>query len=126
MDAAEADYVARGVAFVAEHGARFLPLYRFCVATGAWTPDAAAVAALVAHVPGASPDGEALTSPSFSLDAALAAAPAADATVSAGQRRARYAAAVDHAAALADALDVPAATQRLDGDLADVQFFALA
>ncbi len=126
MDDAEADYVARAVAFVAAHGARFLPLYRFCVETGAWTPDAAAVADLIGRVPGATPDGEALAAPSFSLDAALTATPVADVTVSLEQRRARYAAAFAHAAALADALGVPYATQRLAGDLADVQFFALA
>lgn len=37
MDDADADYVIDAVAFVAQHGRQFLPLYDFAVDTGVWT-----------------------------------------------------------------------------------------
>lgn len=37
MDDADAEYVIEAVAFVAQHGRQFLPLYDFAVDTGAWT-----------------------------------------------------------------------------------------
>ncbi|HXZ54680.1 MAG TPA: aminotransferase class V-fold PLP-dependent enzyme [Burkholderiales bacterium] len=37
MDDADADYVIEAVAFIAQHGHRFLPLYDFAADTGAWT-----------------------------------------------------------------------------------------
>jgi selenocysteine lyase/cysteine desulfurase len=37
MDDPEADYIIDAVAFIAEHGYRFLPLYDFDVRTGLWT-----------------------------------------------------------------------------------------
>ena len=36
MDDAEIDYLIKAVTFIAEHGAKLLPLYAFNVATGAW------------------------------------------------------------------------------------------
>ena len=36
MDEAEIDYLIEAVRFVAEHGAKFLPLYAFNASTGAW------------------------------------------------------------------------------------------
>ena len=110
LDAADADYVIDAVEFVAEHGARFLPLYRFEVATGRWTSRA----------------GEPPTA-AFSLaDALAAAAPARPAPQPEAPRRARYRATLDEARRLAGALDAPNAGARLDGDLDALQFFALS
>ena len=109
MDDAEADYLIAAVAFVARHGERFLPLYRFAVETGAWTHRDAA------------PDGT-----GFSLAAALGAPAPVQTAVPLAERQARYAAALADAERLADALADAPATGRLDDALADLQFFALA
>ena len=110
LDEAEVDYLAEAVLFVAEHGARFLPLYTFSAETGAWTHR----------------DGRPDAAP-FGLDAALAGAapPALAGTASGLARRALYARALDEALALAARLPEPI-TAALPGDLADLQFFALA
>ena len=111
MDDAEADYLVAAVAFVARHGERFLPLYRFSVEAGTWT-----------HRDTAPDDGADV----LSLAGALAAAPPVQTPVSDGVRRARYAAALTDAAALAGALADAPATGCLDAALADLQFFAMA
>ena len=110
MDDADADYVIRAVELVAELGVRFLPLYDFCIETGAWT-----------HRTGEPAPVE------FSLADALAAEPAPPpAPVSADARRARYAALLDEARELAGRLAEPDATARLDGDLDELQFFVMS
>lgn len=106
-DEAEVDYVVEAVRFVATHGARFLPLYSFCVATGAWTHR----------------DGRPET-PDFGLDAAPTAVLAG--TARGAERAALYAQALREAERLAASLDEPAATRTLPDGLADLQFFALA
>jgi selenocysteine lyase/cysteine desulfurase len=106
MDDAEAAYVVEAVAFVAEHGRRFLPLYRFDLASGVW-----------AHRDGLP------AAPAFSLAAALAAAPAGPTALPEAPRRARYDAALAEAHALAARLEQPAADGRLADDLADLQYF---
>ena len=111
MDDAEADYLIAAVAFVARHGERFLPLYRFSVEAGTWT-----------HRDAAPDDGADV----LSLAGALAAEPPVQTPVSDGVRRARYAAALTDAAALAGALADAPATGCLDAALADLQFFAMA
>ncbi len=109
MSDAEADYVIEAVALLAEHGDRFLPLYRFSVDTGAWTH---------ATAPPAAP-------PAFGLASALAPPPATPDLVG-DDRLAAYADALAAARALADALPPPDTSARLDASLADLQFFALA
>ena len=109
MDDPEADFLTEAVAFVAEHGERFLPLYRFDVAAGTWT-----------HRDGAPP------TPAFSLDAALGAPVPSQTPVSLDARRARYADALSEAHRIARALPPAHAAARLGADLADLQFFALA
>ncbi|HLT47464.1 MAG TPA: aminotransferase class V-fold PLP-dependent enzyme [Rubricoccaceae bacterium] len=109
MDDAEADYIVEAVSFLAAHGSRFLPLYRFRLASGKWTHR----------------DGPPAL-PAFSLAAARAAAPSAPAPLPEAERRRRYAEALDEARRLADALPEPACDARLDGALGDLQFFALA
>ena len=37
MDGVDADYVIEAVAFIAQHGRQFLPLYDFAIETGVWT-----------------------------------------------------------------------------------------
>jgi len=106
MDDAEADYLIESVAFVAEHGRRFLPLYRFELASGVWTHRDAAPA----------PQG-------FSLAAALEdAAPAAPARGLVG-RRELYAGALSEARSLAATLDDAPADGVLSDDLAELQYF---
>jgi len=109
MDDAEADYVIEAVAFLAAHGDRFLPLYRFDVDSGAWTHATASPAA----------------SPAFGLAAALAPAPVTP-DLAGDARRAAYADALAAARDLASALPSPDTSARLDASLADLQFFALA
>ena len=111
MDDADADYLTEAVAFVAEHGERFLALYDFSVETGAWT-----------HRDGASGGA----SDAFSLAAAVAAPAPVQAEAPPAVRRARYAAALAEAHRLADALPGDAPTGCLDEALADLQFFDLA
>ncbi|MEO0556852.1 MAG: aminotransferase class V-fold PLP-dependent enzyme [Bacteroidota bacterium] len=109
MDDAEADFVADAVLFVAEHGARFLPQYAFDVESGAWS-----------HRRGRS---EPLA---YGLAAALNATPTASVLLDASSRRAYYADALNKAHELASALEMPDLGARIDGQYADLQFFALA
>ena len=110
MDDAEADFVIDAVTFVAEHGHRFLPLYRFGVRSGTWE-----------HESGR-PD-----LPTFSLTAALRADPPASTARPADERRARYQQFLDEAAEWAERLDERASDlETLDGELGEHQYFALA
>lgn len=109
MDDAEAEYVIEAVAFVAEHGHRFLPRYRFRVRSGTWE-----------HEDGRAP------APAFSLEAALQARPTATALPE-PERRVRYREALDEAAVWAERLAARAASREvLEGDLARHQYFAVA
>ena len=108
-DDAEVAYLLRAVEFVAEHGLRFLPLYDFDVASGAWT------------IRRDRPSG-----PTLALADVVAGRAATDVTTASGADRARR---FDHALAEAEriARDLPdaPASGRLADDLADLQFFAL-
>lgn len=109
MDNAEADFVADAVLFIAEHGARFLPLYTFDVESGSWC-----------HRSGRTePIG-------YGLATALAATPSAPEPLSEEARQRVYADTLRLANELANELDVPALDARIDGQYADLQFFALA
>ena len=101
---AEAAYLVEAVAFVAEHGARFLSLYSFDVATGAWV-----------HRDGrtATP-GYGLGPLAVSLGSATGA-----------ERQALFASALEDAAALAESLPEPSASGALPEAIADLQFFAM-
>ncbi|MDT0632319.1 aminotransferase class V-fold PLP-dependent enzyme [Rubrivirga sp. S365] len=112
MDEAEVDYVIDAVRFVAAHGARFLALYDFDLAAGTWT-----------HRDGC-PAGLRSAPPAFSLDAALGGAAYAE-SCSGAERRALYASALADAQSLARDLPAPAGGAVLEGDLADLQFFAM-
>jgi selenocysteine lyase/cysteine desulfurase len=110
MDDAEADYVVAAVAFVAAHGHRFLPLYRFRVRSGTWEHEGGRAAA-----------------PAFSLEAALRARPQASTALPEAERRARYRAALEEAAVWADRLaEQEAARAVLEGELGRHQYFAVA
>ena len=113
MDDAEADYLIDAVAFLAEHGDRFLGLYRFDLAGGAWTPNAG------------TPRGGAPPLPQFSLGAALRAAPPRRTAIPAAHRRRRYAAALADAARFATSAPETRPVH-LDGHAEDHRFFALA
>ncbi|MDX1420270.1 MAG: aminotransferase class V-fold PLP-dependent enzyme [Rubricoccaceae bacterium] len=109
MDDAEAAYVTDAVSFVAEHGHRFLPLYRFRVRSGTWEHR----------------DGRA-EAPSFSLEAALRARPEPTARPE-SERRRRYHEALDEAAAVAERLTEQTSERAvLDGALGRHQYFAVA
>ena len=109
MDDAEADFVADAVLFVAEHGTRFLPLYTFDVASGAWC-----------HRGGRSEPVR------YGLSGALGASPSSPAPLSLADRTDYYAEVLGEARALATTLEAPALGARIDGQYADLQFFALS
>ncbi len=109
MDDAEADYVIDAVSLVARVGHRFLPQYRFDLQSGTW-----------------SHKDEAARYDSVSLEAAIAARPAAGTALPAEVRAARYADYLAAAQSMADALcDAWEHDCRLEGELGDLQFFAL-
>ena len=105
---AEANYLIEAVRFVAEWGARFLSLYAFDVASGAWTHAEPAPDPVV-----------------FGLDAALAAAPEAHRPPDDAARAAHFADVLAGARDLAASLPDAPPSGRLSDELADLQFFAL-
>ena len=106
---AEADYLVESVRFVAEHGARLLPLYDFDVRSGAWTHR---------DTPAAPPQ--------LSLSDALGTPPPAHTAPNEADRARRFEVALADARALVAGLpDVPA-SGTVPEELADLQFFALA
>jgi hypothetical protein len=109
MDEAEADYVIEAVAFVAQQGHRFLPLYAFDARTGQWRHRE--------FVERAEP---------LSLAAALDAAEPAPTALPAAERARRYREHLAEAARLARGLGAPGASPRpvLDGRFGALQFFS--
>ncbi len=108
MDDAEANYLIAAVEFVARHGERFLPLYKFHVRSGTW-----------AHRDGRP------APPSLSLAAALdrSVPPEAPPAAARAERYARY---LDEAHALAEQFADEAPPTTLDGELGTLQYFSLA
>ncbi|OZC02741.1 aminotransferase class V-fold PLP-dependent enzyme [Rubricoccus marinus] len=109
MDDAEADYLIEAVRFLAESGTSFLPFYTFDVDSGAWTHR----------------DGRAEPL-AFGIGALLAPRPEAATPLAPEARRVRYAEALAYARALAEDLGTSSCEGKLEGDFADLQFFALA
>ena len=112
MDDVEADYIVDAVEFVGAHGHHFVPLYRFDLATGAWTH--ARARAHFEHL---------------SFDDALRAAGVAPSARSAAERARLYRGYLDdaqrRAKALADEADESRNDTTLEGELGELQFFAL-
>ncbi len=110
MDDNEVEFIADAIEFLAEQGHRFMRLYHFDLATGAWCHKADCV------------DLE-----PFSLDAALDCCGPAPTALSATERAMRYAdfmlEAQRMAAELADSADGP--ELRLDDELENLRFFSL-
>ncbi len=110
MDDAEADYVIEAVHFVAREGHRFLSLYDFDLCTGTWTHRQSATEL-----------------PQFSLDAALNSDAGEPAILSLALRKQLYdhylTAATRWATRLKD--EPTQALQSLEGELGELQFFAL-
>ncbi|MEZ4655671.1 MAG: aminotransferase class V-fold PLP-dependent enzyme [Candidatus Eisenbacteria bacterium] len=107
MEDAEAEYVMDAVEFVAEHGERFVPLYRFDLHTGAWT-----------HGSDAGPTEE------FSLRKALAHG-TPPRVADAMERSARYRRCLEEAHELAESLSAEVCDASLDGELGVLQFFCM-
>ncbi len=110
MDDAEAEFIIEAVEFIGRHGHEFLPVYRFDLASGAWTHVNAVDEAV--HL---------------SLDAALN-APRVDVTArSSADRQALYRQFLDEALRRGNELaSVPARKDALlAGDLGELQFFPL-
>ena len=108
MDDIEAQFVMEAVEFVAAHGYRFLPLYAFDAATGAW----AHRSFVESHE-------------AFSIDAALECRGCEQTGVAEPERRWYYRACVDQAQAWAARLGEPSAKTAtpLEVDFGELQFF---
>ena len=111
MDDAEADYIIDAVAFIGEYGARFIGLYRFELESGTWTH--AESRAEYEHL---------------AFATALDAARVEPTARTAAQRTLLYRRFLDDARRCADALaaDAHINDARLDGELGELQFFALS
>jgi len=111
MDDVEADYIIDAVEFIGAHGHCFVPSYRFDLATGAWTH--AHARAHFEHL---------------SLDDALCAAGVEPSARSATERARLYRGYLDDARGRAKALEAESDSANdatLDGELGELQFFAL-
>jgi selenocysteine lyase/cysteine desulfurase len=110
MDDAEANYIIDSVDFLAREGHRFLSLYDFELATGTWQHKQASTAL-----------------PEFSLDAALRGDQGEPAVLSLALRRQLYKHYLSEAQKIANRLrgEPGAECRQLDGDLAELQFFAM-
>ena len=110
MDDAEANYVIDAVHFLAREGHQFLALYDFDLATGTW-----------AHKRGSAGLQQ------FSLNAALAARQGEPATLSLPLRKQLYRHYMSEAQKIADRLrnEPEAKLRSLEGELGDLQFFAM-
>jgi selenocysteine lyase/cysteine desulfurase len=111
MDDAEVDYMASAIEFIADYGHRFLPLYEFDLATGAWTHR-----------------NDAVCLRAFSLVAALECGHARPTALAETERQARYAHYLAEARRLATGLmsirHVP--DQNLPAEVEKLRFFALS
>jgi len=110
MDDAEADYVIDAVLFIARHGHLFLSLYDFDLCSGTWTHK---------H--------ESTALQTFSLDAALRDDDNDPAVLTLPLRKQLYDHYMTDANRWVEKLknDAPVSLETLDGDLGDIQFFAL-
>jgi selenocysteine lyase/cysteine desulfurase len=108
MDDSEATYIVDAVEFVAAYGYRFLPLYRFDLATGKW-----------------SHREHRETRAAFSLDAALSAESVEESALSTQARQCLYAETLAEARALANRLGEPGlpAPDPLLEQFGDLRFF---
>jgi selenocysteine lyase/cysteine desulfurase len=110
IDDAEADYVIDAVLFIARHGHLFLSLYDFDLCSGTWTHK---------H--------ESSALQTFSLDAALRDDDNDPAVLTLPLRKQLYDHYMTDANRWVEKLknDAPASLETLEGDLGDIQFFAL-
>jgi len=110
MDDAEADYIIDAIEFIASHGHLFLPLYQFDLQSGTWTHKQS------------EPLNERL-----SLADAVDACGCKPTARPAGQRQKLYESYLLEAREWADKLDVanPSGEVLLEGELGELQFFAL-
>jgi hypothetical protein len=110
MDDAEADFVIEAVMFLASYGHLFLPLYNFDLSSGTWTHK-----------------NESAKLQSFSLDAALSEDEVAQPVLTLQQRMDLYAGYITAAHRWAEKLqgEPTAASETLQGELGDLQFFPL-
>ncbi len=110
MDDAEANYIIDTIEFVANYGHLFLPLYEFDLYSGSWTHERCG------------PLDE-----SLSLSAAIETNGCTPTTRPVAEREALYAQYLHEARESAKQLEAthPAGEARLEGELGDLQFFAL-
>jgi selenocysteine lyase/cysteine desulfurase len=108
MDDPEADFVIDAIDFIAREGVRFLRLYDFDAASGAW-----------GHQDGA---GE---TPGFSLQEAMVSFGCGRTALGSEARRRRYELALSEAAAWAEKLGDPGPMRKLPGEAGELQFFAI-
>lgn len=109
MDDAEADYIVRAVELIADHGNCFVPLYDFNVDSGCWTHKEISTKL-----------------PDFSLSDAVRSEKAVLSARPESERRVFYQKTLDDVRALAEALPHKTCKAKLEGELGELQFFALA
>jgi selenocysteine lyase/cysteine desulfurase len=111
MDDAEANYIIDAIDFIGEHGHRFVPLYHFDLDSGTWTH--AKARAQYEHL---------------SLEAALAAVRVEPTARSEAERSKLYGQFLDDALRRAKALAAEGISNdsKLEGELGELQFFALS
>jgi len=110
MDDAEADYIIDAVEFIASHGHRFLPQYRFDLQSGSWTHE----------------QSETLTE-TLSLTTAIEACGCEPTARPVAERQKLYARYLREARQWADKQSAvsPADEVHLEGELGELQFFSL-
>lgn len=109
MDDDEARFVMDAVELIADHGSCFIPLYDFDVDTGCWTHKEVSMAL-----------------PEFSLNDALNTPRPILSAKPPAERRAIYDQVLSEARALAESLPHPVCDAKLEGELGELQFFALS
>ncbi len=109
MDDADLGYLCRAVEFLAGHGERFIPLYRFDLATGSWSHR----------------DEPPAAEPAFGLECALKPRRSGHGPLEDADRRARYESYLAEAARLARELGPPSpkAFRELPDGMEDLSFF---
>lgn len=109
MDDLGAEFMVAAVELIADYGSCFVPLYSFSVETGCWTHKEVS-----------------MELPDFSLANAVRSREMKLTAKTAAERKEAYKAALTEAKALVESLPHTSCNAKLEGELGELQFFALA